>query len=170
MKTSGISTQENGKAGSTLSQVDFLAKTFQAQTGMQLALPDSEVDFGGSTPVLYTKSDLSSSLLKTVQTSLEKDSKRSYLTFPKSGMMRNGNVYQRKHLDTLTKGLGYSLLPTPQASDNRDRGTYLKTAAITRRVEIGKQIMLSMLFNGKPCPHCVTQIMGFPNGWLKTEK
>jgi len=92
------------------------------------------------------------------------------MIFPSSGMMHNGNVYQLQHLDTLTKGRGFLLLPTPMASDNRDRGTYLKTSAITRRVEIGKQIGLSMLFNGKPCPHCVTKIMGFPNGWLKTEK
>lgn len=41
----------------------------------------------------------------------------SYMTFPKSGMLHNGNVYQLPNLATGTKGSGFSSLPTPQRSD-----------------------------------------------------
>lgn len=156
--------------GLTSLQEDSLARTFQQLILSQQELQDIAVACGATTPVLFRKLVHNTVSSKIALSYLKKDLKKSYLTFPKSGIMQNGNVYQRPHLDFLTKGKGFLLLPTPMASDNRDRGTYLKTPAITRRVEIGKQIGLSMLFNGKPCPHCVSQIMGFPNGWLKTEE
>lgn len=160
-------TKYRGGAASLLA--DSHAKISVPQTAMQLELWGSDQDFGSSLKEQSGRPVRDGWLLRIRQCSLEKDSKLSYRIFPKSGMMYNGNVYQREHLASLTKESGCLLLPTPMASDNRDRGTYLKTSAITRRVENGKQIGLSMLFNGKPCPHCVTQIMGFPNGWLKTE-
>lgn len=58
------------------------------------------------------------------------------------------------------------LLRTPTASDNRDRGAIYKNPSITRRITSGKQIGLSMLFDGAPCPFCVTAMMGFPQQWL----
>ena len=57
--------------------------------------------------------------------------------------------------------------PTPQASDNRDRGN-LSSGAIKRRVEKGKQIMLSQSvseLNGALNPTWVEWLMGFPLGW-----
>lgn len=38
-------------------------------------------------------------------------------TFPKSGMMHNGKLYPRVPLVQNIKGKGFSLLPTPKASD-----------------------------------------------------
>lgn len=57
--------------------------------------------------------------------------------------------------------------PTPQASNNRDRGN-LSTPAIARRVEKGKQVMLSMCVsekNGRLNPRWVEWLMGWPIGW-----
>jgi hypothetical protein len=57
--------------------------------------------------------------------------------------------------------------PTPQASDNRDRGN-MSNPSIQRRVAIGKQIMLSQSVNltsGQLNPTWVEWLMGWPLGW-----
>jgi hypothetical protein len=67
--------------------------------------------------------------------------------------------------------------PTPQASDNRDRGN-MSNPSIQRRVAIGKQIMLSQSVhptNGQLNPMWVEWLMGWPLGWtdlkpLETDK
>jgi len=57
--------------------------------------------------------------------------------------------------------------PTPQASDNRDRGN-LSSGAVKRRMEKGKQISLSQSVSeqsGALNPTWVEWLMGFPTGW-----
>jgi len=57
--------------------------------------------------------------------------------------------------------------PTPQASDNRDRGN-MSNPSIQRRVEIGKQISLSQSVHptsGQLNPTWVEWLMGWPLGW-----
>lgn len=61
----------------------------------------------------------------------------------------------------------YNLWPTPQASDNRDRGS-LSSGAVQRRREKGKQISLSQSVSdvsGQLNPQWVEWLMGFPEGW-----
>lgn len=77
--------------------------------------------------------------------------------------------YNRKGVSA-TSGDGLAtavkMWPTPQASDNRDRGN-LSTPAIARRVEIGKQVSLSMCvspMNGRLNPQWVEWLMGWPIG------
>lgn len=74
-------------------------------------------------------------------------------------------IYQLAHSGRTTKDTAYGGLPTPQASDNRNRGSIGKTPAITRRFNSGKQIGLSMLFDGEICPFCVGAMMGYPLEW-----
>jgi hypothetical protein len=69
--------------------------------------------------------------------------------------------------------------PTPQASDNRDRGN-MSDPAIQRRIAKGKQINLSMQvkensYGGSLNPTWVEWLMGWPIGWtdlkpLETDK
>jgi hypothetical protein len=57
--------------------------------------------------------------------------------------------------------------PTPQASDNRDRGN-MSNLSIQRRLAIGKQIMLSQSVDptsGQLNPMWVEWLMGWPLGW-----
>jgi hypothetical protein len=66
-------------------------------------------------------------------------------------------------------GLGTVILwfPTPQASDNRDRGN-MSNPSIQRRIAIGKQIMLSQSVDrnsGQLNPMWVEWLMGWPLGW-----
>jgi hypothetical protein len=68
-----------------------------------------------------------------------------------------------------TSDTGYIGVPTPLASDWKDRGTWGRGDAIARRIRLGKQIGLSMLFDGKSCPSCVAGMMGFPEQWPTTQ-
>jgi DNA (cytosine-5)-methyltransferase 1 len=66
-------------------------------------------------------------------------------------------------------GLGTVVLwfPTPQASDNRDRGN-MSNPSIQRRIKIGKQIMLSQSVDrnsGQLNPTWVEWLMGWPLEW-----
>ncbi len=57
--------------------------------------------------------------------------------------------------------------PTPQAQDNRDRGS-AASGSVQRRMEKGKQIMLSQMVsmdNGQLNPNWVEWLMGYPTGW-----
>ena len=60
----------------------------------------------------------------------------------------------------------HRMWPTPQASDNRDRGN-LSNPCLQRRVKKGKQLMLSQVVHptsGKLNPTWVEWLMGFPTG------
>jgi DNA (cytosine-5)-methyltransferase 1 len=62
--------------------------------------------------------------------------------------------------------------PTPQASDDRDRGN-LSTPAIQRRAAKGKQLNLSMVVSqgsGSLNPTWVEWLMGFPIGWTDLDR
>jgi hypothetical protein len=69
-----------------------------------------------------------------------------------------------------TKRMGANLagvvgmLPIPNASDNRDRGGP-KDPAIKRRLEMGKQVGLTMMVDGQLNPRFVMEMMGFPSDW-----
>ena len=59
--------------------------------------------------------------------------------------------------------------PTPNASDNRDRGN-LSDPAIQRRIAMGKQVGLTMAVKDQPGkgtlnPEWVEWLMGYPQGW-----
>ena len=61
------------------------------------------------------------------------------------------------------------MFPTPQASDNRNRGN-ADTPAIAQRIAQGKQVMLTMtVVGGALNPVWVEWLMGWPLGWTSTE-
>ncbi len=95
-----------------------------------------------------------------------KDLQRFSKIYGRSGMIQNGIYFQLRPSELRTSGKGAGLLPTPSASDFRDRGSTLHPA-IQRRMRLGKQIMLSMLFRKNTCPYCVEGMMGFPREWTR---
>lgn len=103
----------------TLSQVAFHAKTYQLLIQKQKELKEAAQGFGLKCLELWGSLDLNTSSLKTVQQSLFEDLKGSYATLPKSGMMRNGNVYQVQTLGFNSDVKDYILLPTPTKSDRK---------------------------------------------------
>ena len=86
-------------------------------------------------------------------------------TWTTSATPRGRLIYRLLPAGLPTNGVEFSLLPTPQASDNRNRGSVGRSPSMKKRLANGKQVMLSMLFDGAPCPQCVERIMGFPTGW-----
>jgi hypothetical protein len=77
---------------------------------------------------------------------------------------KNGQPIQIRLVDQVNNP---RLWPTPQASDNRDRGN-MSNPSIQRRVAIGKQIMLSQSVDpnsGQLNPPWVEWLMGWPLGW-----
>ena len=57
-----------------------------------------------------------------------------------------------------------SLLPTPNASDNRNRGNP-SHPCIQKRIKNGKQVGLTMMVDGQLNPRFVAEMMGFPPDW-----
>jgi len=102
------------------SQGDSPAKTSQPLEDRQ-ALKVSAVDCGQSAPVLLGSFDPSTPSLKTSQTCLMENGELGLSefsgTFPRSGMMRNGIVYQLPNLARTITEIGFGLLPTPRAQE-----------------------------------------------------
>lgn len=81
----------------------------------------------------------------------------------------SGNYNKKGSSKTSGNGLAteVNMFPTPQASDNRDRGN-LSSGAVLRRMEKGKQISLSQSVskeNGRLNPEWVELLMGWPRDW-----
>lgn len=141
------------------------------------ALPENVKVLKGNDPAygvrcieLYGRLDLNTSSLRTRQLSLFPASNRCYTTFPKSGMMRNDNVYQTTLLDTRTKGKDFILLPTPTKSDYK--ATFATMDALIRYLNSGHQIRISDILAQKGFLKSqrialLEMMMGFPIGYTE---
>lgn len=120
-KDSQISPKQPGSDMWTSLVEDFHVKTLALQ-GMAWVSPEAVPDYGVRCIELYGRLNLDTSSLRTVQCSLFEGSKKSYATFPKSGIMLNGNVYRTATLDSIITVRGCTLLPTPTKSNNKRGG------------------------------------------------
>lgn len=116
--------------------------------------------------------DLNTSCLKTAQCSLFEDSNKSFATFPKAGMMRNGNVYRLRNLDSITEENVFTALPTPAKSDAK---VILKSSVQYKRYYMkGHQdkALYQFQLNGLTANQAMMMyewMMGFPMDWTKEE-
>src|SRR6185312_11071780 len=97
---------------------DFLAPIFPSQ-GKVLASPDLKAAYGQSTPDLLATFDLNTSSWRTSQLCLIEGLTRFSETWPRSGMTRNGTVYQLPLLVPRTSETEFGLLPIPIASNTK---------------------------------------------------
>lgn len=70
-------------------------------------------------------------------------------------------------MHSVTLPQAVAMWPTPNAADDRDRGN-MSNPCVQRRVEIGKQVMLSQVVHptsGALNPQWVCWLMGWPIGW-----
>ena len=95
------------------------AKTFQSQETKRGYKTERGVGYGQSAPVCLGTFDLNTPSLKTSQTCLMENGELGLSefsgTFPRSGMMRSGTVYQLPNLARTTKEIEFGLWPTPTA-------------------------------------------------------
>jgi len=155
-----------------LRYVDIISGGFPCQEENVKVLRESAPGCGVRCTELYGKLDLNTSSLKIRQLSLFPVSNKSYATFPKSGIMRNGNVYQTTLLDTHTKGKDFILLPTPTKSDYK--ATFANVEALTRYLNSGHQIRVSDILAQKGFLKSqrialLEMMMGFPIGHTELE-
>lgn len=68
--------------------------------------------------------------------------------------------------ETVAKWNQKGMLPTPNASDNRNRGNP-NNPCIKKRIENGKQVGLTMMVDGQLNPQFVAEMMGFPTNWTE---
>ena len=118
-------------------QADFPAKILAMQEAWKEFMANGR-DYGLKCGELFALLDLNMQSLKTVQLYLFEDSKRSFATLPKSGMMHNGRLYRTQLLDTLIDVRDCTLLPTPTKSDNKAQ--YKTLAVLIRYLESGHQV------------------------------
>jgi len=155
-------------------QGDSRAKTL-ALLESKLALGrEPAADYGPNAPALLASYDPSSQSLRTSQTCFLAHRQSPALglaeysrTWPASGMMRNGSIYQLPTLEPGTDGREFGYLPTPTKSDAKGapKNRYFRSLASHGN-------LCEDLRNGPddpvyPHPDFVMQMMGFPIGWLR---
>lgn len=99
-------------------QQGSLVKTLvlQIQTVRKVSR-ELEAVYGSKLKESLTRLSPLTSFLKIAPTLQTKGLNTSYLSYPKSGTMRNGIVFRIQTLGSLPVEKGFSLLPTPVASD-----------------------------------------------------
>ena len=111
----------------TLFVGDSHAKTFLQQEDKMAFPKGHDLDYGQSAPDYLGKFSQNSPSLKTSQTCLtetgEIGSSEFCGTFPRSGMMRNGTVYQLPRLARTTTEIGSGLWHTPTKHLQREGGS-----------------------------------------------
>jgi len=188
-----------------------------SRRGGGLALTENEAECGEKWRGSFVKYSPDSCSWKTHQCSLLGGLDEFSETWPRWGLMRNGECWEQTQLEHPIKesvygftvptpvasdgttgsligkndnfyetktgmprkvnqngkdgsvGLGrlVKMWPTPQASDNRDRGN-MSNPSVQRRVAIGKQISLSQSVHptsGQLNPMWTEWLMGWPIGW-----
>ena len=129
--------------------------------------PDQDCGINISEPFAFY--DHATSSLKTSQHSLFVDLTSCAVVFPKSGMMRNGKLYERPTSDVFTKDQDYLSLPTPTAREGRDWSRAEVLAKLDRGDGVAKRIC-SLLIPSSPTitglnPCFAEAMMTFPIGW-----
>jgi len=154
-------------------QADSPAKTFLQQDNKQ-ELREKDQAYGQSAPEYLGKFDPVTRSLKTSQISFLETKGNGlsefYGTFPVSGMMRNGTVFQLPRLVRHTNEIECGLWPTPVAHEarlgyqdrsNGKKGTQESLSTVIINMEGGRQKT-----TGQLNPAWVEWLMGYPEGWL----
>lgn len=171
------STGNHGKDLLTWFAGDFLARTSAAQ-GKAKELMENAAECGDTWPASLAKYDPDSCSWKTAQCLLLGGLAEFSETWPRWGLMRNGECWERTTPDLRTCGKDYGLWPTPCSTDQSDR----KVSARMHETKNGtfkhigengtlSQVRLSQVVKhrtpdgvGRMSPDWVEWLMGWPIG------
>ncbi len=153
----------------------FRAKTYQPpepSTDLQKELRvGGGADFGDKWQELLAKFDPISSSWKTAQCLLAEDYQGSWATFPKWGMMQNGELWRLQNMAHPTKENGCGFLPTPVASEWRDKAKANILKKLDRGGRLARRICtiwnLSQPIKVAANPRFSEWMMGWPIGWTE---
>lgn len=151
----------------TSSAVDSLAR-ISAFLEKAQELREAGLDYGGRCTELSELSDPITSLSRIALSLENEDSNTSYMDFPKSGMMRSGNVYKVASLDCNNVGSEYILLPTPTVSSAKGCPRNRYFGGPTYRGNLEEYIRDGARDGIYPNPELSEALMGFPTSWTET--
>jgi hypothetical protein len=170
-------TENHGEELLTLYREAFLAKICQLQIKKEMDLMEKEAECGEKWHASLAKYDPDLSLWKTPQCSLIEDSIECLVTFPKWGLMRNGELWAQTPLAHPTDEKEFGYLPTPTASDQfngNTKGIEYRNKRIIRTsqttgTEFGAKLTdFYRLINGVNLhPNFAEWVMGWPQGWTE---
>ena len=154
--TSEPSTAVLGEALLTWFQEDSRARTFQQPEKEQVSL-ESEAVFGKSLPASLAKWEHATSSWKTHQLSLAGDWEPFSETWPRWGIMRDGECWGLTTPEHLTSGTGSGLWPTPTAHNAKECNAPSESERNTPT--------LAAQVGGHLNPDWVEWLMNWPIGW-----
>lgn len=164
--TCGLSTGGRGEEKSTVSAEVSPAKTSQRQAKERASM-EREAGYGASSRVLLAKYDRDTRLWKTLQCSFLGDSGECLETFPKSGIMRGGLLWELTMLEPRTgeSVSGYWRIPTPLASDGKNyKVRHLRNSKFGARIRSVPYWILKN-YNMRCTPKMTEWLMGYPISW-----
>lgn len=154
-----------------LSVEDSHAKIYPLLTRTEKDLRASDLVFGGSSQELSKIAHLHGSSWKTYQHCFIQGLETFCDSFPRSGMMSNGIVYERATLGHPISEIGYGLWLTPTVTEISQRSDDAKQRRKKYRESIGRKTVpfgnLSEQVDGKLNPPWVEGLMGFPIGYTE---
>ena len=153
------------------SAVAFLAKISQRPESSE-ALKPNAVGFGPNMRASFAKFDRDMSSWKTSQTSLFGGLSEFLGTWPRSGLMRGGDVCELAILEPRTSEIGFGLLPTPRAAKRGARRPETAIASLQRRGRTKAHKLEDALVilegrTGIPSPEYVEWMMGLKPTWTE---
>ena len=146
------------------------AKTSRRQAKAR-ASTEREAGYGQSSPVLLAKYDRDTRLWKTLQCSFLGDSEECLETFPKSGIMRGGVLWELTKWahPTVASESGFWRIPTPLASDGSKPQANSKVQHL-RKSKFGERVSsvpywILKNYNMRCTPKMTEWLMGYPISW-----
>lgn len=164
--TCELSTASRGEEKSTVSAEASPAKTFPQREKARV-LTGREAGCGQSSLVLLAKYDRDTRLWKTLQCSFLGDSEECLETFPRSGMMQNGLLWELTMSEPRTGASesGFWRIPTPLASDGKNNKVrHLRNSKFGARMRSVPYWILKN-YNMRCTPKMSEWLMGYPISW-----
>ena len=156
--------------------MSYLADS-HAKTSVQLDVePESEVidpAYGQRWPVSWAKYDPDTYSWKTLPSSPQGELEQCWETFPRWGIMRDGEFWGRDTLEPRIKETGSGSWPTPKASDSQ-MGMTANCSDRPPEKSTHLQAQVALAENWKPGggqlnPTWVEWLMAWPLGWTDLE-
>jgi len=162
-------TESNGEELLRWFRAGFPVKTLAAQE-KALASTESEAGYGKNLPVSLAKFDRDTSSWKTHQYSLFGGLDEFSATWPRWGMMRNGECWEQSTSEPTISESECGLLPTPTATDWKR--TPMKMSYATRPERLGvpddlakRAVRQSGIAHARLVPDLWEWLMGWPLMW-----
>ncbi len=127
-----------------------------------------EADYGQNSQDLLKSANQNTPSLKMSQDYEAADLTLCLRISGRSGMTRNGTLYQLPALDPFIKGKEYGLLPTPLSCDWRGRGPNSRQQGLPEVIKaqiIKKYGHEKLVKTGKINPEFIEWLMGYPVEW-----